>query len=1057
MASVENNNACSCINIVSKLTMVSSMVLNFLLLFKNIVRNVLGDIVSLPCTCMIHYQANFIRKLYCYKTYPINIKDALTLNESLNRNDQQPCKSDHVPVGNSFNFEKSGLHIAHLNICHLMPKLDEIKSHLNNTPSPDILGITETFLNDKTRDNELHISKFKCERLDRKLNKRGGGIVVYIAEKVPYQRRIDVESDDIESVWIEILFPHTKSFLINFTYRPPSANQSWIEKYESQLENVDNMKLEYHILGDLNINYFPDNKRNPYSITRWKDVILKYGLKQSIKWPTRVTKHGSTIIDHIYSSSTSFINEIFVSDLSISDHYPICFSRSTKNLKSHTGHKIITYRSFKKFREENFQRDLMLSNLNCIEAIANPNTALNVFYNILNNVLSKHAPIKRKRIKYKTQPEWFNNDIRTLILERDICHKNGSFDRYKQLRNKVSLAIKKAKKGFFNKAVKDKKDSKVLWKTVKDASNSNNDGIILPNLIMKDKQLIRGDSNIANELNDHFISISNIVQKTQLNVKNFIEFESVLNSKLKYHTFDIDYIMPHEVKKIIDTLDTSKSTGLDGIGPKIIKQCGDFIVPAITSLINKSIDCATFPDLLKEARVVPIFKSGDKNDPHNYRPISILPTISKIFERHIASQLQAFFTKHNVIHDGQSGFRKNHSCHTALIRLVDSWLKDIDSGKYIGSVFLDLRKAFDLVDHQILLHKLKLYHFSEKTINLFKSYLTNRKQLVKIDNTESQMKTILSGVPQGSILGPLLFIIYINDIAFTCGDSNIDLYADDTTLHESGYNINEIQMKLQITLNKIIKWCDINNMVIHPEKSKCMVIGTVPRVKAVKEFHLNINGTLIENVTVQKVLGVYVDNTLTWNVQVDEVCKKLNSKIRLLKRISYYLSADMKRLFYNGYILPIIDYCCTVWGKRNNSNINKIIKLQRRSAKVICKTTSKSLNKESLNELKWLTFPKRCEYHTSVLVYKIFHKLAPLYMNNLINVSNNSTHNLRSNTSKHITVNCRIKTNYMKDSFTYYSMTIWNKIPGHIREAKNLVLFKKLCKDYLLSTNEYDL
>lgn len=189
----------------------------------------------------------------------------------------------------------------------------------------------------------------------------------------------------------------------------------------------------------------------------------------------------------------------------------------------------------------------------------------------------------------------------------------------------------------------------------------------------------------------------------------------------------MNYISPLEVKQIIDKLDISKSTGIDEIGPRVIKHCGDFITPCIASIINNSIMNGIFPDSLKTARVLPLFKLGCKDDPSNYRPISILPTISKIFERHIANQVQDYFHSTNIIHTKQSGFRKNHSCCTALTSLIDAWVKDIDSGKIVGAVFLDLRKAFDLVDHEILLHKLNLYHFSENSIKFFKSYLSNRK------------------------------------------------------------------------------------------------------------------------------------------------------------------------------------------------------------------------------------------------------------------------------------------------------------------------------------------
>ena len=270
-------------------------------------------------------------------------------------------------------------------------------------------------------------------------------------------------------------------------------------------------------------------------------------------------------------------------------------------------------------------------------------------------------------------------------------------------------------------------------------------------------------------------------------------------------------------------------------------------------------------------------------------------------------QLQTFFNNTKILHVNQSGFRQKHSCQTALTRLVDTWLKEIDCGKYVGSVFLDLRKAFDLVDHEILLHKLKLHHFSERSTNLFKSYLSNRIQKVKVNNSFSDTSAIHSGVPQGSILGPLLFLIYINDIALSSKSSksmNIDLYADDSTLYNADYSIESIERNLQFNLNEISSWCKINNMALHPLKSKCMLMSSKAKLKDAKELHLFVENIPLENVKVHKVLGVLIDDTFSWKYQISKVCSKMNSQILLFKRILYYLSDDMKKMYYYVYIMP---------------------------------------------------------------------------------------------------------------------------------------------------------
>ena len=315
-----------------------------------------------------------------------------------------------------------------------------------------------------------------------------------------------------------------------------------------------------------------------------------------------------------------------------------------------------------------------------------------------------------------------------------------------------------------------------------------------------------------------------------------------------------------------------------------------------------------------------------------------------------------------------------------MTRIIDDWIDAIDNGKIVGTLFLDLRKAFDLVDHEILLHKLKLYHSSSNSIKLIRSYLTNRHQIVKVCNMQSSRRSIMSGVPQGSILGPILFLIYINDLSFDIQDSMVDLYADDSTLYSKDTSTQLIECKLQNNLNMVTDWCMKNNMAINPQKTKCMLIGSKAKLRNAKELNITVNNILIQNVTSHKLLGVIIDSSLTWNLQVESVCKKANSKIALLKRINYFLNEHMRILFYNAYILPVFDYCCSIWGKTTQTHMKKVAILQKRAAKIILFKPNRTPSSELFKELEWLTFENRCKYQTAVLVNKSLHDLTPFYI-----------------------------------------------------------------------------
>lgn len=962
------------------------------------------------------------------------------------------CKNDQsgvIPM-NGFGLDGQHFSITCLNIQHLLNKHDEIKALLCNKHAPNIFGICETFLTDDTLNEQIAIHNYAFERKDRK-DKKGGGLLIYIQSNLRYVRRYDIETTNIETIWLEIFYESNSSFLVNFTYRPPNSIQSWIDSYEEQLDIADCVNKDIYLLGDFNINFCQINGSDSFNNTKWTDMVSKFYLKQLIKSPTRVTKQSSSIIDHIYCTNADLVHSAFVSKLAISDHFPVCCTLVKSNNRKRGIHKSIKYRSFKHFDENFFRNDLILSGLEHVEMYTDPNSALNVFYNCINNVINKHAPIKEKRIKHDHQPEWLTHEIKICMRDRDYHKQKGNFNTYKVLRNKTAALIKRSKRDFFNKAIKENKEAKFIWKNLKDiAGLHKKSNTVMPKSVKTNGEELHDMINIANELNRHFVNISTIITKTKFYESSFTDLKHKLDYILQNRSFDIKYITPLEVKTIIDRLNVNKSTGIDNIGPKIIKHCGDIITTSIAAIINSSISQGIFPDNLKEARVVPIFKTGDRDDVGNYRPISILPTLSKIFERHIAEQIHQYFKETNIIHKTQSGFRKNHSCHTALTRLIDNWIKEIDSGKLIGAVFLDLRKAFDLVDHEILIHKLKLYHFSDRSINLFKSYLTNRKQSVIINNIYSEKLSMQSGVPQGSILGPLLFLIYINDICYSCENLNIDLYADDSTIFESDFKLLTIQRKLQNNINQILKWCTLNNMALHPNKTKCMILGSKQRVKSIEELSLQINDTFIENVIVQKILGVFIDNTLSWQTHIDFVCRRVNTKITLLKRIIYYIDEDTKKLFYNIYILPIFDYCCTIWSNGPQKSTKKISQLQKRAAKIILNKPLKTPSDQLYKALNWLTFEERCKYHFGVLVFKSIHNMAPTYITEILTFSSNENYNLRSTQNRDLVCKFKPRTNLLKSSFSYTSMNIWNRIPQEVRDSRTINTFKNRYKNHLL-------
>ena len=374
-----------------------------------------------------------------------------------------------------------------------------------------------------------------------------------------------------------------------------------------------------------------------------------------------------------------------------------------------------------------------------------------------------------------------------------------------------------------------------------------------------------------------------------------------------------------EVYQALCHLKQSGTRGLDGIDGKILKLSAPVIAETLTYVYNLCIDKSLFPIQLKQPRVIPIFKSGDPSQPSNYRQISILPVLSKPLEKHINKHLSKHLETYDLLHINQSGFRQNHSCQTALINLVDQWLHNINEDKFSGALFVDFAKAFDVIDHDLLYRKLLLYGVSDQCHQLITSFLTNRNQVVCMDRSKSIMQEIKYGVPQGSVLGPILFSIYVNDLPLHISDL-CELFCDDTTIHTSHHDLPSVFKSLQNCIDKLTKWSHLNHMSLNPHKTKLMVITT-------RQKRQNITTELptlctaeepVEIVDSHRVLGVMIDNNLSWHSHVNYMCKTLTKKVYQLCRIKHFLSPHARRLFFHAHILSCISYCSTLFDSHHH-------------------------------------------------------------------------------------------------------------------------------------------
>ena len=962
-------------------------------------------------------------------------------------------------------FNKRGLHLIHLNINSLLSKIDELRAIAKKSRAA-VIGITESKLDESVTDGEINIDGYEVIRSDR--NRHGGGVACYIRNDISFNPRGNFSSE-VENIFLEMLLPKTKPILIGILYRPPDQSK-FLDKLSTAISETDNFDAqEVYILGDLNINLINNQKHTPNNgIKRYKEFCSLNGLKQLLTLPTRITKTSTSLLDHVLTNSADRVSQFGVVDTGLSDHQLIYCTRKITRTKTNV-HKYIKTRSLKNYSQTLFLDKLRKVNFPDYSNFKDINNAYSDFTEKVTSVIDEIAPIKEIRVKNNSQ-DWFDAEINEEIERRDKSlakfkksRLHSDNESYKKARNKVQRMIKDKKKNFFTGKLNENIGKpKELWKSLKSLGLPSKKSSCSTICLEKDGILSFDPKANAEIFKDFYSNLANDLVKKLPNPPNKYGKDAVKkyyeNLNLVGKSFSFEPVAYTSVLKLLQQLNPHKSAGIDNLTGKFLKEGGPVLASPITNLINLSISLSSFPDDCKIAKLKPLYKKEAKTKPKNYRPISLLPLISKIIERIIHDQTQVFLDENKILFTYQSGFRKHYSTDTCLSYLTDRVRNGFEKGSLTGMILIDLQKAFDTIDHKILTEKMSCLGFAESTIRWYKSYLTNRCFIVNVGNDFSSPGKLLCGVPQGSILGPLLFLLYVNDMPQAV-NSDLLLYADDTCLIYTGKDINTIEEQLNTDFSSLCDWFVDNKLSVHfgEEKTKSILFGTKRQLKNQRDLDLRYGDLKIKQHSKVTYLGCILDNDLSGESMAAKVLRLVNNRLKFLYRKQKFLTLSLRRLLCNALIQPHYDYACSAWYPSLNKRLSKKIQTSQNKCIRYCLNPDNRAHVgiDEFIKINWLPTKERVAQCICVNIFKFFNKMSPQYMSEIFHPSH-SRYNTRMATLK-LDLPFRQSCPGQK-TISYLGPNIWNNLAAETKLRRSVNSFKhdikKLFFDKLKKQND---
>ena len=943
----------------------------------------------------------------------------------------------------SNSFSESEFAMISVNMRSMKNKFSEFKAHLASCKIRfAIIILTETWVTE-IEDYTFDLDGYNCISLYRPNGVRGGGIKIYHFDSLLVNRIDDLTSvdGDCERIFVDVLVPNVGSMIVGAIYRPPQLDvRDFNQSFCRILESIKHKSCI--IAGDININIM--NSNTDPLVQDYIDSYTQHAFTNEISLPTYhspITGSDISCLDHILTN-LSLDKTSLVIKPNLSDHFATALILS-KEIPSPP--KVIKFRSFDSGRIENFKENITDEFSRFSPPSDEPNAHAVYLVKFLNKVLNKFFPIMTKTLSNKRlKSPWITSDIVKCIRKKHRWYRMmraGQINRscYADLTRKLRQILQMAEEDYYFIRFKSlNHDMKRNWRVLNELLGRtqirNPDNFVINNENTSDPKII------SSEFCKYFISHPR-------SIHNSVPVSNTDYSYLIPQSNNVSNFNPcteQEIRHIL--VNMKKEGGLDDIPRKFMRLCQFQVSHRLSNLFNKCLACGIFPDCLKSAKIKPVHKKGPKNLIKNYRPISILSNISKIFEAVIYTRLNQHFLSENLLSHKQFGYRKDRNTEMAILDLLSKILPAIEKKKFAIIVFLDYSACFDSISREILLKKLDAYGITGNDLRLIGSYLANRVQSVIFGNSESEKLTQDIGVIQGSRLGPLLYDIYSNDFNYLCSEDENIQYADDTCLVYIGDDLNELVQQVNRRLNMVNDWCNANKLFLNRTKSEFMLV-TTRHVHTDPEIF--IGEDKLSRVGVFRYLGVNIDSSLKYHTQLNLIKAKFSQHCGASYRLRNRLDLTAAKNLYYSCFYSVATYCICVYGgvMLCTQRAASIIKLQSK----IMKNLFKKFLPESTNlfkDMKILKLPDIYRLRAAVYMFRV------VVLDECPTVRRNLSldypdHQYSTRTSNDLILPFP-RVEALRMNFQYQFVDVWNSIPDHIKEAVNLKTFKRMLLNHFL-------